>query len=82
MAITESHITPKALANPTVKGAELPVAAISTWPVGAVASVLAFPTTLDSERLQNAVATAASYWPNVAGRYVKASTPGYDFAVS
>ncbi|KAL1413217.1 hypothetical protein Q8F55_000970 [Vanrija albida] len=82
MTITESHITPKPLANPTVKGTELPVAAISTWPVGAVVSVLAFPTALDSERLQNAVATAASYWPSVAGRYVKATTPGYDFAIA
>lgn len=84
MSINEGFITPAPNANPNAMGKqEVPVAPISCWSMGAVQSVLAFPSTLDEERLKKAFATAAGFWPVVCGRFVKSSTSGFpEFAVS
>lgn len=83
MTLKTGFINPDPVANPTVIGKqEVPIAPLSCWAVGVIGSVLTFPTQLDQERLQKAFAKAASYWPVVAGRYVKATVPGTEFAVS
>jgi hypothetical protein len=80
--INNSYITPDTPANPFTHGKQqVAIAPISTWAVSTVSSVLVFPTVLEQERLEKALARAASYWPNVVGRYVK-STVGGEFAVS
>lgn len=82
MTLTSGFVNPDPIANPTVLGKqEVPIAPLSCWAVGVIGSVLTFPTKLDQERLQKAFAKAASYWPVVAGRYVKATVPGTEFAV-
>lgn len=82
MTVKSGFINPDPIANPTVIGKqEVPIAPISAWAVGVIGSVLTFPTQLQEERLRKAFAKAASYWPVVAGRYVKASNPGSEFAV-
>lgn len=76
MTIKEGFITPDPNANPFTQGKqEVPIAPISTWPLGIVSSVLVFPTALDQERLEKAFARALSFWPAVCGRFVKSSSP-------
>lgn len=82
--VAQGFITPAPPANPTTQGRqEVPIAPVSNWAVGNVSSVLVFPSTLDPARLEAAFARAASFWPSVVGRYVKATVPGGpEFAVS
>lgn len=81
--ITPGFIAPDAPANPTTAGKqEVAIAPISNWASGAIGNVLVFPTTLDEARVKKAFARAASFWPSVVGRYVTASLPGPEFAVS
>ncbi|RSH82707.1 uncharacterized protein EHS24_007701 [Apiotrichum porosum] len=82
--VAQGFITPAPPANPTTQGRqEVPIAPVSNWAVGNVSSVLVFPSTLDPARLEAAFARAASFWPSVVGRYVKATVPGGpEFAIS